>query len=137
MARRSLFVPILLAVIVVGVLAASYKFDVPIALQHAAHSTPGPTPSATATISPSTNVWPGTSRLDATLLSLSQSVMYVKAATGTYGIVLARSTVVLPLCGRYPTFVAGEHLEIRAPLSANGLILATMVRPLGRCTRAL
>ncbi len=134
MARRSLFAPILLAAIVVVVLVASYKLDVPIALQHAARSTPSPTPSPTATISPSTNVWPGTSRLTATLLSLSQNVMYVKAMAGTYGIVLARSTVVLPSCGRYPTFAAGERLEIRAPLSGNGLILATMVRPLGLCT---
>lgn len=134
MARRSLFVPILLAVIVVIAVTAIYKLDVPIALRHASRSTPGPTPLPTSTISPSTNVWPGTSRLTGTLLSFSQRVMYLKTATGTYGIVLARSTVTLPLCGRYPTFGAGEHLEIRAPLSANGLILATMVRPLGRCT---
>lgn len=120
-AHGSLYVPLLTAALVVCVLGVGYRYA---DLTHHRKPPPPPAPNLT---------WPRTAALTGTLTGMNQRVMSLRTPTGPFAVILAQSTVVLPSCGRLPTWQPGERLLVRVPGRGGGTLMAAMVRDAGPC----
>ena len=122
--RRGLFsLPAGAAVVTVLALTVGYRYA---DLTH--HRRPPPAPAVDQT-------WPGTMVLTGTLTGYSQRVMSIRTSHGTFAVILAQATVVLPRCGHEPTLQLGERLVVRVPARGDGTLLARVVQDAGPCPR--
>jgi len=120
--RNSLTPPLLAAVLTSVALAVGYRYaDVT-----RRHRPPPPPPPAALT-------WPGTTPLTGTLMGYSQRVMSLRTEQGSFAVILALSTAVVPTCRGYPTLQPGERLEVRVPAGGDGSLLAAMVKDMAPC----
>jgi len=129
MTLRSAAAPLSAAVVTAFALGLGYRY---------AAATPQRNLLPASTHAPATSTphaWPGTTLITGTLIGYKQRVMSVRAADGSYAVILALSTVVLPTCGRRPTLQPGEALEVRAPVQGDGTLLAVTVRAIAPCPR--
>ena len=85
------------------------------------HRRPPPPP-------PPGRTWPGTALLTGTLTGYSQRVMSLRTGTGSFAVIFAQGTLVLPRCGRRPTLQPGERLAVRVPVRGDGSLLATTLQ---------
>ncbi len=129
MTLRSAAVPLSAAVAMALALGLGYRYADATPQRHRAPA------SIRAAATPTPDTWPGTALITGTLIGYKQRVMSVRAAHGSYAVILALSTIVLPTCGRGPTLQPGEALEVRAPVQGDGTLLAVTVRAIAPCPR--